>query len=191
MTDNEARVDAQTGRHAWPEFGHAVRLPAVMRRPGAAQAAQAENENGYEAGRAAGFAAAADEVRALKERLAASIRTLAQTQIKVDAQQQQRLVDLSRAICGKVLDLELATDLRVFEAFVRAGIEHLDASAATVRVHVNPKDSQWVHAELPDIAVEADEAIAEGGCSVRTEERSVDYDPFGLLDELFAELPHG
>jgi flagellar biosynthesis/type III secretory pathway protein FliH len=191
MTDIDRQSDGVGGRHAWPEFGGTVRLPAAMRRPGAAQAAQAEYENGYETGRAAGLAAAADEIRALKDRLAASIRALEQTRIKVDGQQQQRLIELAHAICRKVLDLELTTELRVFEAFVRGGIEHLDASAATVRVHVNPKDAEWLHAQLNGIAIEADEGVPEGGCSVRTEERSVDYDPHGLLDELYAELRHG
>jgi flagellar biosynthesis/type III secretory pathway protein FliH len=179
------------GRHAWPEFGAAVRIPAAIRRPGAAQAAQAEYENGYEAGKAAGLAAAAEEIRALKERLGASIRTLEQTRIRVDAQQQQQLVELTHAICGKVLGIELSTDLHVFETFVRGGIEHLEASSETVRVHVNPNDGQWLEAKFPGIVIEADESVAEGGCSVRTEQRSVDFDPYGLLDDLFAELPRG
>jgi flagellar biosynthesis/type III secretory pathway protein FliH len=191
MTDLDRQSDGFGGRHAWPEFGTAVRLPAAMRRPGAAQAAQLEYENGYESGKAAGLTAAAEEVRVLKDRLAASIRTLEQTRIRVDAQQQQRLVELARAICTKVLDLELTTDPRVFEAFVRSGVEHLEATAATVRVHVNPKDAEWLHAALADVAVEADQSVPEGGCSVRTEQRSVDFDPYGLLDELFAELRNG
>jgi len=190
MTDTD-RQTRETGRHAWPEFGAAVRIPAAIRRPGAAQAAQAEYENGFDAGKAAGLAAAADEIRALKERLGASIRTLEQTRIRIDSQQQQQLVELTRAICGKVLDIELSTDRRVFEAFVHAGIEHLDATSETVRVHVNPKDVGWLNAKFAGIAIEADDSVAEGGCSMRTERRSVDFDPYGLLDELFAELPRG
>lgn len=191
MTGFDRHAEAPGGRFAWPEFGSAVRLPAAMRRPGAAQAAQVEFETGYETGHAAGLAAAADEVRALKDRLAASIRTLEQARIKVDAQQQQRLVDLAHAICSKVLDRELTTTLDVFEAFVRAGLEHLDAAAPNVRVHVNPNDSAWLRAQLDGIAVEADETVAEGGVSVRTDERSVDFDPYGLLDERFSAIRHG
>jgi flagellar biosynthesis/type III secretory pathway protein FliH len=179
------------GRFAWPAFGSAVRLPPAMRRPGAAQAVQAEFESGYDAGHAAGLAAAANEVRALKERLAASIGAMEQTRIKVDAQQQQRLVDLAHAICSKVLDLELTTTLNVFEAFVRTGLEHLDASAAAVRVHVNPADAAWLNAQIDGIIVEADETVAEGGVSIRTDERSVDFDPYALLDERFAEFRNG
>jgi len=191
MTDMDRHTDAPGGRHAWPEFGSAVRLPAAMRRPGAAQAAQVDFENGFEAGKTAGLAAAAEEIRALKDRLATSIRTLEQTRVKVDAAQQQRLVELARAICHKVLDVELATELRVFEAYVRAGIEHLEATSETVRIHVNPNDADWLRASFDGIVVEADAAIAEGGCSIRTDQRSVDFDPYGLLDELFAELTHG
>ncbi len=178
MTDLE-RHEAN-GRHAWPEFGSAVRIPTAIRRPGAAQAAQVEAENGYETGKAAGLAAAAEEIRALKERLGTSIRTLEQTRIKVDSQQQQQLVELAHAICSKVLDIELTTDVRVFETFVRVGIERLDASAETVRVHVNPQDHAWLNANIPGITVDADDAVAEGGCSVRTERRSVDFDPYAL-----------
>lgn len=191
MTDFDPQTREPSGRHAWPEFGAAVRIPAAIRAPRAAQAAQAEFENGFDAGKAAGLAAAADEIRALKERLGTSIRTLEQTRIRIDTRQQQQLVELTRAICGKVLDIELSSDLRVFEAFVQAGIEHLDATAETVRVHVNPKDVEWLNAAFPGIATETDESVAEGGCSVRTEQRSVDFDPYGLLDELFAELPRG
>lgn len=191
MTDADRHTREPSGRHAWPEFGTAVRIPAAIRRPGAAQAAQAEFENGYEAGKAAGIAAAADEIRALKDRLGTSIRTLEQTRIRIEALQQRQLVELTHAICGKVLDIELSTDLRVFESFVRTGIEHLDAASETVRVHVNPKDLEWLNAAFPDIVIEADESVAQGGCSVRTEARSVDFDPHGLLDELFAEVPRG
>jgi flagellar biosynthesis/type III secretory pathway protein FliH len=191
MTDIDRHADTSGGAFAWPAFGGAVRLPAAMRRPGAAQAAQAEFETGYDAGHTAGLAAAADEVRALKERLAASIRAMDQTRIKVDAQQQQRLVDMAHAICSKVLDLELTTTLNAFEAFVRAGLEHLDAAAPAVRVHVNPADVAWLNAQLDGIVVEADEAVAEGGVSIRTDERSVDFDPYALLDERFAEFRHG
>ncbi len=191
MTDVDRHADTPGGRFAWPEFGSAVRLPAAMRRPGAAQAAQVEFENGYETGHASGLAAAADEVRALKDRLAASIRTLEQSRIKVDTQQQQRLIDLAHAICSKVLDRELTTTLDVFEAFVRAGLDHLDATAPNVRVHVNPNDSAWLHAQMDGIFIEADDAVAEGGVSIRTDERSVDFDPYGLLDERFSEIRNG
>ncbi len=191
MTDVDGQAGAPGGRFAWPEFGSAVRLPAVMRRPGAAQAAKAEYEGGFEAGHAAGIAAAGNEVRALRERLAASIRTIEQTRIKVDAEQQQRLVDLAHAICSKVLDHELTTTLDIFESFVRTGLEHLDAAAPDVRVHVNPADAEWLNAEFDGIVIEADETVAEGGVSIRTEERSVDFDPHALLDERFAELRRG
>jgi flagellar biosynthesis/type III secretory pathway protein FliH len=211
-------IDRQTpgSRFAWPAFGGAAKLPAAMRRPGAAQAAQKEHELGYDAGRAAGLAAAADEIRALKERLAASIRALEQTRVTIDAEQQRRLTELAHAVCSKVLDIELTTQRRVFDAFVRAGIEHLDATAATVRVRVNPVDRHLFDSPLdngtarqgeidsPDenlphgatlplvgIVVEADAAVPEGGCSIRTDERRVDYDPYGLLDQIFAELPRG
>jgi len=189
MANIERESDA--GRFAWPEFGGAVKLPAAMRRPGAAQAAQKEYELGYDAGRTAGLAAAADEIKALKERLAASIRAVEQTRVKIDAEQRTRLTELAHAVCSKVLDVELTTDRRVFDAFVRAGIEHLDATAATVRVHVNPIDQRLFEPPLEGVVVEADPAVPEGGCSIRTDERRVDYDPYGLLDEIFAELPRG
>ncbi len=50
----------------------------------------------YEAGKAAGLAAAADEVRALKERLGGQHPHAGADAIRVDAQQQQRLVELTR-----------------------------------------------------------------------------------------------
>jgi flagellar assembly protein FliH len=190
-----SHADRQTatagGQFAWPEFGDAVRLPAAMRKPGAAQAAKAEYEGGYEAGHAAGLAAAASDVRALKERLGASIRTMEQTKIKVDAEQQQRLVNLAYAICSNVLDHELTTSLGVFESFVQAGLQHLDAAAPSVRVHVNPADMSWLNAQLDGVVIEADEAVPQGGVSVRTDTRSVDFDPHALLDERFSELRHG
>jgi flagellar biosynthesis/type III secretory pathway protein FliH len=128
--------------------------------------------------------------------------------VKIDADQQRRLTELAHAVCSKVLDIELTTQRRVFEAFVRAGVEHLDATAATVRVHVNPVDKHFLTAYVdadpvaatapsddlqhPDgIVVEADPTVPEGGCSIRTDDRRVDYDPYGLLDEVFAELPRG
>jgi len=179
------------GRFAWPEFGGAVKVPAAMRRPGAAQAAQKEYEGGYDAGRAAGLAAATEEIKALKERLAASLRAVEQTRVKIDAEQQSRLTELTRAVCSKVLEVELTTDRHVFDAFVRAGIEHLEATAATVRVHVNPIDLRLFEPPLDGVVVEPDPAVPEGGCSIRTDERRVDYDPYGLLDQIFAELPRG
>jgi flagellar biosynthesis/type III secretory pathway protein FliH len=191
MTDVDRQATAQGGHFVWPEFGGAVRVPVAMRKPGAAQAAKAEYEGGYEAGHAAGLAAAANDVRALKERLAASIRMMEQTKIKVDAEQQQRLVSLAYAICSKVIDHELTTSLGVFESFVQAGLQHLDAAAPGVRVHVNPADVSWLNAQLDGVVIEADEAVPEGGVSVRTDTRSVDFDPHALLDERFSELLHG
>jgi len=187
MANGERQSDG--GRFAWPDFGGAVKVPAAMRRPGAAQAAQKEYEGGYDAGRAAGLAAAAQEIKALKERLAASVRAVEQTRVKIDAEQQRRLTELARAVCSKVLDIELTTDRRIFDAFVHAGIAHLDATAATVRVHVNPVDLRLFEPPLDGVVVEADPAVPEGGCSIRTDERRVDYDPYGLLDQIFAEMP--
>jgi len=189
MTDTDLHADDSGGRFAWPEFGAAVRLPVAMRRPSAARAAQAEQEVGYAAGHAAGLAAAAEEVRGLKDQLVQSIRGVEQVRVKLDALEQQRLIDLAHAICSKVLDLELSTQLTVFASFVHAGIAHLEASAATVRVHVNPADVAWLDAQLDGgVLIEADAGVPEGGCSVRTDQRSVDYDPYGLLEETFAEL---
>ncbi len=178
---------ASEGRFAWPSFGAAAQLPAAMRRPGAARAAQEEFEAGYDAGHQAGLAAAADEVRALKERLASSIRSLEQTRVRIDAEQRERLIEVAHAVCRKVLDVELATDRRVLETFVGAAIEHLEASAADVRVHVNPADIIASRESLAGVVVEADPGVPEGGCSVRTESRSVDFDPYGVLEQIFAE----
>jgi flagellar biosynthesis/type III secretory pathway protein FliH len=189
MTKNEP--PAGDGRFAWPEFGGAVCVPAAMRRPGAAQAAQKEYDGGYDAGHAAGLAAAAAEIKTLKERLVASVRAVEQTRTKIDAEQQARLTELAHAVCSKILDIELTTDRRVFDAFVHAGIAHLDASAATVRVHVNPTDHPLFEPPLDGIVVEADATVPEGGCSIRTDERRVDYDPYGLLDQVFEELRRG
>jgi flagellar biosynthesis/type III secretory pathway protein FliH len=191
MTDVNRHAATQGGQFAWPEFGGAARVPAAMRKPGAAQAAKAEYEGGYQAGHAAGVAAAANDVRALKERLGVSIRAMEQTKITLDAEQQQRLANLAYAICSKVLDHELKTSLDVFESFVRAGLQHLDATAPSVSVHVNPADVSWLNAPLDGVVVEADEAVPEGGVSVRTDTRSVDFDPHALLDERFSELLHG
>jgi len=176
------------GRFAWPDFGGAVKIPAAMRKPGAAQAAQKEYERGFDAGRAAGLAAAAEEIRVLKDRLVAGVRALEQTRLKLDAEQQSRLSELAHAVCSKVLDIELTTQRHIFDAFVRAGIERLDASAATVRVHVNPADRPLFEPPLDGVVVEADQTVPEGGCSIRTDERRVDYDPYGALDQIFAEM---
>ncbi len=56
---------------------------------------------------------------------------------------------------------------------------------------MNPADVAWLNAQVDGVVVEADEAVPEGGVSVRTDERSVDFDPHALLDERFAELRHG
>jgi hypothetical protein len=90
-----------------------------MRRPGAELVAKAEYEGGYDAGHAAGLAAAAGEVRALKERLAASIRTMEQEEHQrrevVLDNLQQRLVSADDDPRPEAALQDLRALLRAFE----------------------------------------------------------------------------
>ena len=114
VNDRSGSADARNGRPARVAgVRRAVRMPdGDAAAPARRRRRKPSTKTATHAGNAAGLAAAADEIRALKERLASEHPdAMEQTRIRVDAQQQQRLVELTHAICGKVLDLELTTTI--------------------------------------------------------------------------------
>lgn len=176
----------------WPSFGVPARVPVAIRRAPDGAAKQAARAEGYEDGRREGLDSARKETDALKQQLRNSIGLLGQARVQVAAEQIAALTEVSRAVCRRVLGVEMMTNPDVFETLIRAGIEHLGNTTEPVRVHVNPQQHEWLsQIPLSDVELVADEAVAEGAVSVRNARRQVDLELLAELDDVFERALNG
>lgn len=177
---------------AWPALGVPARVPAAIRRAPDGAATQAARAEGYEDGRREGLDSARKEIEALKQQLRNSIGLLGQARVQVAAEQIAALTEVSRAVCRRVLGVEMMTNPDVFQTLIRAGVEHLGNTAEPVRVHVNPAEREWL-SQIPtsDVELIADETVAEGAVSVRNARRQVDLELLAELDHVFERALNG
>jgi flagellar biosynthesis/type III secretory pathway protein FliH len=186
MSDTGEHVSADAV--SWPAFGAPARVPQPIRRNAHSEAKEAARTEGYEEGRLAGLTAARQEVDALKQQLRNAIAALGQARIDVTDDQVAALIEVSRAVCRRVLGVEMRTNDGVFAALIRAGVDHLGNTTPPIRVHVHPDELDWL-AQVPpgDVELIADEGIGPGAVSVRDQRRTVDIDLLAELDRVFAQ----
>ncbi len=185
---NDVHVDAV----AWPAFGVPARVPAPMRRPADAAAKAAAKADGFEEGRREGLESARKEIESLRIQLRNAIAALGTARVQVTTDQMDSLSQVSRAVCRRVLGMELTTNPEIFANLVRAGVEHLGNAVPPIRVHVHPEEQAWL-AEIPacDVELVPDETVGRGAVSVRDQRRCVDIDLMADLEAVFEQARSG
>lgn len=168
----------------------AVEGPVLGRRRAAAgeqRGERAERQARYDEARAAGLAAAREEIAArLAEldrqiaRFGAAVDALAAPLASLDAEVERELVRLAVTVGTHLARRELKSDPGRIVAVIRETVALLPLAAREVRVHLHPEDATLVrerlaapHAERAWSIVE-DPVLARGGCRVTAESSEID-----------------
>jgi flagellar assembly protein FliH len=152
---------------------------------------------GYEAGLALGRAEAEREGRERTASVADALRRAVEgveaARVKLAAEAEPDLIRLAIRVAEKIVKAEVVSGRPLASANLRRALE-LTARRRDVRVRVHPADLAAIEASLPElrrglsdlgsVALEADAAVARGGCLVSTPEGSVDSDVAAQLAEI-------
>jgi len=156
--------------------------PETMRE----QAAAEGREQGYAQGLEAGRAAARAEAEALRQELRGAMEQMEQQLASLAERRTEELAGLVHALCRKVLGWELTTSVEVLEEIVAEGMSRLEAEGGEADVYLHPDDHAVIvagyHGNLP---LHADPQVPRCGVSVRLATQAADFDPGGMIDELF------
>lgn len=162
---------------------------------------EAARHEGFERGFAEGRDAAAREAReraaaecrGIPDVLGAAARAVAESRTALVAEAERDLVALAVRIAEKLVKAELAAGRPVAAANLRRALE-LAVRRRDVRVRLNPADLAAVETYLPElrrrladlgeVALEADAAVARGGAVVVTPEGTVDADLRTQIEEI-------
>ena len=161
------------------------------------EARRAGTEAGLAEGRETAGRAERERVAAETAGLADALRRAAEgveaSRAGLVADAERALVRLAVRVAEKVVKAEIASGRPVAAANLRRAVE-LTARRREVRARVHPADLAALEAFLPELrrhlsdlgslALEADPAVARGGCVVSTPEGSVDADIRTQLDEI-------
>lgn len=148
---------------------------------------------GYEAGQAAGLAAAEDSVAGLLDRLQSIVATAQESNAGFFRAAERQVVDLALQIAQKVVEREVENMPDLAVNVIHAALEEMDARTV-VRVRVNPEDAEvlrrrWSQvvpgAIAPErIELQADERVQVGGGIIETSQGTID----AQLDSKLAQL---
>ena len=144
-------------------------------------------EQGFEAGRADGRAAALVEQQSLGEaqrarvqRLDSLLNLLSRPLAELDESVLRQLATLAGAIARQLVRRELRTQPEQIIAVIRETVALLPAAARDVRIHLHPEDAALVRERLAEpTTVRAwtlieDPVITRGGCRINGENSSID-----------------
>jgi flagellar assembly protein FliH len=189
---------------AWnaPEFDGVQLLPGHRRPTEQQREAQRRQFSEAEAaGRAAGLAAAKQEIdtrlRALDSQarsLGAALDALARPLSHVDDEIHEQIAMLSVRIARALLRRELRTDPTQIIGIVRETVALLPASARGVRVVLHPEDAAQVRERLVTAGPESawsivdDPVLTRGDCRVQTDYAQVDARIETRLHEILSSL---
>ncbi len=171
----------------WPQLSSrsADLNPAEARQ----RAEAAGRADGFQQGLEEGRAAAAAELREIRERAAATLEDV-EVQLREHREQQvDGLAGIVHALCCRVLGHELLSNVGVLEAVLAEAVSRLEAGAGEAEVFVNPEDhaaiSGLYQGALP---LHTDAGVPRYGISVRLPTQAVDFQPMTLVDELFEDV---
>ena len=133
----------------------------------------------YAQGEKAGHEAGAKRADAMLRRMADTMKELEDLRQTIIRQSERQVVQLALTIAQRILRREVTVDQELTCAMARVALDRLgEASTATVRL--NPEDHAIIVASQGPawagrhVTVEADPAIARGGCLIES--------PFGFID---------
>jgi len=144
-------------------------------------------EHGYAEGRAAGTAAAQQQMQAANgeiERRAQQLQSICEFMTRplaeLDQQVLEQLVTLAGAIARQIVRRELKLHPDEIVAVIRETVALLPANARDVRVHLHPEDGALVRERLSPASsdrawsIVEDPMLARGGCRVTSESSTID-----------------
>ena len=149
---------------------------------------------GFEFGRREGLEAGAVELTARAARLEQIIDALEAPVEALDAEVEEQLLALAKALTRQLIRRELRSEPAQVIGVIREALAALPASARGVRVYLHPEDAAVVQATLAgDDAgrawrIEQDPVMERGGCRVTTRTSDVDGSLDGRLNRLIAGL---
>ncbi len=178
LTGAPIRPESIFGEPAHPPMSAPAELAAIE------EAAHVQGYKvGFEAGRAAGVAAAEEAMSLSVQRLAVLVNGIHESHASFFRSAERQVVDLALQIAGKVVEREVENMPDMAINVIRAALEEMDARTA-VRVRVNPADeellrrrwSQVVPAGIgaDRIELQQDERVQSGGAVIETTHGQVD-----------------
>ncbi len=174
--------------YAFPHFGVAPKDAQTLLEEARAQAV----ESGLKEGLDKAYREAETELQGLKKNLNASLHALDQTRFRISQEQIRKLAQVNYEICRLLVGVELKTNISAFENLIQHGVELIETTESPLHVLINPTDQQWLDLEsMENIAVSPVETQEAGTFSIENDARSLEYDPFEHLAEIFADALKG
>ena len=134
----------------------------------------------YEAGRAEGIKAGADEIEARAKRYDELLNALCRPFDELDDVVEKQLVELAMTVVKQLFRRELKVDPTHVIGVVRDAIKLLPVASRNVEVHLHPEDATLVRESLSPAEGERawqiveDPLISRGGCKITTDNAQVD-----------------
>lgn len=155
-------------------------IASMLERDDTADAMALAREQGFAQGHAQGLAAAHEQSQAQLQTLAALTANLREPLARVDDQVVDELCRLALAVARQVIRRELATDPRQVAAVIEEARRALGEVRGELCLALHPDEAAVMRELLSadqalcGIRVDADPAIARGGCTVRSDVSFVD-----------------
>lgn len=149
---------------------------------------------GLAEGKKQGLAAGEEELQQRLSELSALLNQLQQPLAAVDAQVRQQLLQLSLAMAQAVIGVEVSTNANVILKALNEAVSALPLNAGALMIKLHPADMAIIeqHYSGEQLAqrqwqLQAEPAVARGGCLVETAKSSVDR---SLAQRLQGSLEH-
>lgn len=168
--------------------------PAGDERKPLAEIEAAAREEGYAQGRSEGLAQGLAEAQQIVAQLRSIANQMAAPYTGLEALVAQELTELSTLLARRIVQRELTVDSSHIGSVVEQALETLYRLEGEVVIFVNPADAVLLRDFSPEALegkawkIAEDEAIARGGCQVKTPSSFVDASVEKQLETLFETL---
>lgn len=137
-------------------------------------------DEAYQAGHAAGLAAADEQVAAQVDALTTVLNAFTRPMHELDRQVEDELLELVRAVARQLIRRELRTEPGEVIGVIRAGLDALPTAATNVVVTLHPEDAALVRERLQPSdgetpwKIQPDPILERGNCRITSETSHVD-----------------
>ncbi len=182
MSEAAVSFDLEHLEPSEPPGDAAERLLAAARAEAAEIAEQARRE-GFEQGRAAGVAAAENQVRTASDALTSALAQVQRMRGDLADQVEREAVELALALAGKIVLSTLQIRPELVVETLQGALRRVSGER-TVAIVVNPADAEIVRSALGELRsqsaaeggwdLQTDQRVPAGGAILRTDESEVD-----------------
>lgn len=137
-------------------------------------------DEAFQAGEAAGLAAAEEMIAAQTAALNTVLKALTKPMQDLDRQVEAELLELVRAVARQLVRRELRTEPGEVVGVIRAGLDALPSAATDVVVKLHPEDAALVRERLQPSAgetpwtIQSDPVLERGSCRITSGTSQVD-----------------